>query len=135
MSGAGEENRNRELDIIVNGIKAMAMDLDVAVVLLSQMSRKADEHYGRPTMTHLRDSGAIEAAADQIAVLFTDWAHPLSKRTPEFQGYSELEIVAHRNGPQGVVPLEFIGKYQQMGDWMGPTPVHKKPVSIRARHR
>ena len=127
MSGAGEENRNRELDIIVNGIKAMAMDLDVAVVLLSQMSRKADEHYGRPTMTHLRDSGAIEAAADQIAVLFTDWAHPLSKRTQEFQGYSELEIVAHRNGPQGVVPLEFIGKYQQMGDWMGPTPVHKKP--------
>ena len=111
----------------VNGIKAMAMDLDVAVVLLSQMSRKADEHYGRPTMTHLRDSGAIEAAADQIAVLFTDWAHPLSKRTQEFQGYSELEIVAHRNGPQGVVPLEFIGKYQQMGDWMGPTPVHKKP--------
>ena len=127
MSGAGEENRNRELDIIVNGIKAMAMDLDVAVVLLSQMSRKADEHYGRPTMTHLRDSGAIEAAADQIAVLFTDWAHPMSKRTQEFQGYSELEIVAHRNGPQGVVPLEFIGKYQQTGDWMGPTPVHKKP--------
>lgn len=127
MSGAGEENRNRELDIIVNGIKAMAMDMDIAVVLLSQMSRKADEHYARPTMTHLRDSGAIEAAADQIAVLFTDWAHPLSKRTQEFQGYSELEIVAHRNGPQGVVPLEFVGKYQQMGDWMGPTPVHKKP--------
>ena len=132
MSGAGEENRNRELDIIVNGIKAMAMDLDVAVVLLSQMSRKADEHYGRPTMTHLRDSGAIEAAADQIAVLFTDWAHPLSKRTQEFQGYSELEIVAHRNGPQGVVPLEFIGKYQQMGDWIGPQPVHTKSATAPA---
>lgn len=132
MSGAGEENRNRELDIIVNGIKAMAMDLDVAVVLLSQMSRKADEHYGRPTMTHLRDSGAIEAAADQIAVLFTDWAHPLSKRTQEFQGYSELEIVAHRNGPQGVVPLEFVGKYQQMGDWIGPPPVHAKPTTTPA---
>lgn len=132
MSGAGEENRNRELDIIVNGIKAMAMDLDVAVVLLSQMSRKADEHYGRPTMTHLRDSGAIEAAADQIAVLFTDWAHPLSKRTQEFQGYSELEIVAHRNGPQGVVPLEFVGKYQQMGDWIGQPPVHTKPAAAPA---
>jgi len=129
MSGAGEENRNRELDIIVNGIKAMAMDLDIAVVLLSQMSRKADEHYGRPTMTHLRDSGAIEAAADQIAVLFTDWAHPLSKRTQEFQGYSELEIVAHRNGPQGVVPLEFVGKYQQIGDWFGQLPTHKAAAS------
>ena len=133
MAGAGEENRNRELDIIVNGIKAMAMDLGIAVVLLSQMSRKADEHYARPTMTHLRDSGAIEAAADQIAVLFTDWAHPLSKRLPEFQGYSELEIVAHRNGPQGVIPLEFVGKYQQMGDWIGDLPSRQKTTASAGR--
>lgn len=133
MAGAGEENRNRELDIIVNGIKAMAMDLGIAVVLLSQMSRKADEHYARPTMTHLRDSGAIEAAADQIAVLFTDWAHPLSKRLPEFQGYSELEIVAHRNGPQGVIPLEFVGKYQQMGDWIGDVPTRQKTTASAGR--
>ena len=133
MAGAGEENRNRELDIIVNGIKAMAMDLGIAVVLLSQMSRKADECYARPTMTHLRDSGAIEAAADQIAVLFTDWAHPLSKRLPEFQGYSELEIVAHRNGPQGVIPLEFVGKYQQMGDWIGDTPSRQKNTASAGR--
>lgn len=133
MAGAGEENRNRELDIIVNGIKAMAMDLGIAVVLLSQMSRKADEHYARPTMTHLRDSGAIEAAADQIAVLFTDWAHPLSKRLPEMQGYSELEIVAHRNGPQGVIPLEFVGKYQQMGDWIGDVPTRQKTTASAGR--
>lgn len=133
MAGAGEENRNRELDIIVNGIKAMAMDLGIAVVLLSQMSRKADECYARPTMTHLRDSGAIEAAADQIAVLFTDWAHPLSKRLPEFQGYSELEIVAHRNGPQGVIPLEFVGKYQQMGDWIGDVPTRQKTTASAGR--
>jgi len=122
MAGAGEENRNRELDVIVNGIKAMALDLGMAVIVLSQMSREADKHYGRPTMTHLRDSGAIEAAADQIGLLFTDWAHPMSKRTAPFQGYSELEIVAHRNGPQGVVPLHFIGQYQQIGDWMGDIP-------------
>ena len=133
MAGAGEENRNRELDIIVNGIKAMAMDLGIAVVLLSQMSRKADEHFARPTMTHLRDSGAIEAAADQIAVLFTDWAHPLSKRLPEFQGYSELEIVAHRNGPQGVIPLEFVGKYQKMGDWIGDVPTRQKTTASAGR--
>lgn len=133
MAGSGEENRNRELDIIVNGIKAMAMDLGIAVVLLSQMSRKADEYYARPTMTHLRDSGAIEAAADQIAVLFTDWAHPLSKRLPEFQGYSELEIVAHRNGPQGVIPLEFVGKYQQMGDWIGDVPTRQKTTASAGR--
>jgi replicative DNA helicase len=126
MQGAGEDNRNRELDVISNGLKALALDLDIGLVLLSQMSRKADEHYGRATMTHLRDSGAIEAAADQIALLFTDHAHPLSKRKPEFQGFSELEIVAHRNGPQGLVPLQFIGQYQQIGDWMGDIPQHRK---------
>lgn len=122
MAGAGEESRNRELDVIVNGIKAMALDLGMAVIVLSQMSREADKHYGRPLMTHLRDSGAIEAAADQIALLFTDWAHPMSKRLPNFQGYSELEIVAHRSGPQGIVPLNFVGQYQQIGDWMGDIP-------------
>ncbi|CAN7704119.1 AAA family ATPase [Acidovorax sp. LjRoot66] len=122
MDGAGEENRNRELDVIVNGIKGLAMDLDCAVVLLSQLSREADKHYGRPVMTHLRDSGAIEAAADQIAMLFTDHKHPMSKKLPALKGYAELEIVAHRNGPQGVIPLELIGKYQQFGDWMGENP-------------
>ncbi|MDP3230707.1 MAG: DnaB-like helicase C-terminal domain-containing protein [Acidovorax sp.] len=122
MAGGGEESRNRELDVIVNGIKAMAMDLDFAVVLLSQMSRKADEHYGRPQMTHLRDSGAIEAAADQVALLFNDWAHPMSKKLDKFKGFCELEVVAHRNGPQGLVPLRLIGEYQQIGDWMGEVP-------------
>lgn len=132
MAGAGEENRNRELDVIVNGIKALALDLQIGVVVLSQMSRKADEHYGRPTMSHLRDSGAIEAAADQIALLFTDWAHPSSKREAAFQGFSELEIVAHRNGPQGLVPLHFNGSRQQIADWDGPVPTRlatSKPVS------
>lgn len=133
MAGAGEENRNRELDVIVNGIKALALDLQIGVVVLSQMSRKADEHYGRPTMSHLRDSGAIEAAADQIALLFTDWAHPLSKRESAFEGYSELEVVAHRNGPQGLVPLHFNGKYQQITDWEGAPP--SRPANAKSASR
>ena len=131
MQGAGEDNRNRELDVIANGLKALAMDLGIGVVLLSQMSRKADEHYGRPTMTHLRDSGAIEAAADVVAVLFTDHAHPLSPKHEAFAGYSELEIVAHRNGPQGLVPLQFRGEYQQIADWQGAPP--SKPDKAQAQ--
>lgn len=133
MAGGGEESRNRELDVIVNGIKAMALDLDFAVVLLSQMSRKADEHYGRPQMTHLRDSGAIEAAADQVALLFNDWAHPMSKKLAQFKGYCELEIVAHRNGPQGLVPLQLIGELQQMGDWIGDIPKRLSEPDSAAR--
>ena len=78
----------------------------------------------------------IEAAADQIALLFTDHAHPMSTKDPDFLGYSQLEIAAHRNGPTGVVPLEFIGKYQQIGDWMGDIPKRlaepEKPMVRRA---
>lgn len=122
MQGASEETRNRELDVIANGIKQLAMDLDCAAVLLSQMTREADKSYCRPIMTFLRDSGAIEAAADQIALLHTDHAHPMSKKLPQFAQFSELEIVAHRNGPKGLVPLRFIGEYQQFGDWDGLLP-------------
>lgn len=135
MAGAGDENRARDLDITINGIKDMAMDLEMAAVVLSQMNRSADQHYGRPTMTHLRESGAIEAAADQIALLFTDWAHPLSKRLPEFKDFAELEIVAHRNGPQGVVPLLFAKQYQQMHDWDGPVPQRPVTASFGANGR
>jgi replicative DNA helicase len=133
MQGGAEDNRNRELDVIANGLKALAMDLQIGVILLSQMSRKADEHYMRPTMTHLRDSGAIEAAADQVAVLFTDHAHPLSPKHDNFAGYSELEIVAHRNGPQGLVPLHFAGMYQQIGDWEGALPVQPTKAAGQTR--
>lgn len=122
MQGAGEDNRNRELDVISNGLKALAMDLQIAVVVLSQMSRKADESYHHPTMTYLRDSGAIEAAADQIALLFTDHAHPMSTKADNFAGYSQLEIVAHRNGGTGIVPLHFQGRYQKIDDWGGDIP-------------
>lgn len=122
MQGAGEDNRNRELDVISNGLKALALDLQIGVVVLSQMSRKADETYHHPTMTYLRDSGAIEAAADQIALLFTDHAHPMSHKSDNFRGFSQLEIVAHRNGGTGIVPLNFIGQYQQISDWDGAIP-------------
>lgn len=123
MQGAGEDNRNRELDVISNGLKALALDLQVAVIVLSQMSRKADESYHHPTMTYLRDSGAIEAAADQIALLFTDHAHPMSIKADNFARYSQLEIVAHRNGGTGLVPMHFVGQYQQISDWDLPIPV------------
>ncbi len=131
MQGAGEDNRNRELDVISNGLKALAMDLQIGVVVLSQMSRKADESYHHPTMTYLRDSGAIEAAADQIALLFTDHAHPMSQKTDNFKGYSQLEIVAHRNGGTGVVPLHFQGMYQQIGDWGAPIPERQTSRTTR----
>ncbi|MBO9650256.1 MAG: AAA family ATPase [Variovorax sp.] len=120
--GGGEDNRNRELDVIANGLKALAGDLDLACILLSQLNRKADEHFAPPTMTHLRDSGAIEAAADAVALMFTPNMHPLSRKEPEFAGYSEVHLVAHRSGATGLVPLSFHAPFQQLSDWRGPRP-------------
>lgn len=120
-------------------MRGIARVFDVSRPTLTQwkMSRKADETYHHPTMTYLRDSGAIEAAADQIVLLFTDTAHPLSpnKKNPAFGGYSQLEIVAHRNGATGFLPLYFVGKYQQVSDWEGAVPTHSVASSSKPKPR
>lgn len=113
MCGDGA-NRNAELDAISNGLKAMAMEFKVGVVLLSQLNRKADERSGPPVMGDLRDSGAIEAAADLIGMLYRDCVR---NATPDNQRHAQLEIVAQRNGPAGTVHLRFVGEYQQFSDW------------------
>jgi replicative DNA helicase len=113
MAGEGD-NRNAELDRISNGLKAMGMEFNVGVVLLSQLSRKADERSGPPVMSDLRDSGAIEAAADLIAMLYRD---TVRNPTDENKQHAQLEIVAQRNGPAGTVHLRFIGEHQRFIDW------------------
>lgn len=120
MAGDGD-NRNQELDRISNGLKAMAGEFGVTVVLLSQLSREADKRSGAPVMTDLRDSGAIEAAADIIALLFREYAHPMGNRGDEWKHHAQLEIV-QRNGAPGHISLHFSGEYQRFSDWDGPMP-------------
>lgn len=127
MSGNGE-NRNRELDDIANGLKAMAGEFKVAVILLSQMSREADKRHGPPVLTDLRDSGAIEAAADVIALLYREFAHPLGQHTEDFRQHAQLEII-QRNGAPGSINLTFNGEFQQFSDWEGPAPF--RPMTRR----
>lgn len=123
MSGEGD-NRNSELDRIANGLKALAGEFKVAVILLSAMSREADKRHGPPVMTDLRDSGAIEAAADVIALLYREFAHPLGQHTEDWRNHAQLEIV-QRNGAPGSINLWFSGEYQQFADWEGHTPLRK----------
>jgi replicative DNA helicase len=129
MAGDGE-NRNRELDDIANGLKAMAGEFKVAVVLLSQMSREADKRRGPPVLTDLRDSGAIEAAADVIALLYREFAHPLGQHTEDWKYHAQLELI-QRNGAPGTINLRFDGEYQQFSDWDQPVPFRK--VSTRGQ--
>lgn len=127
MAGDGE-NRNRELDEIANGLKAMAGEFKVAVILLSQMSREADKRRGPPVLTDLRDSGAIEAAADVIALLYREFAHPLGQHTEDWRYHAQLELI-QRNGAPGTINLNFNGEFQQFSDWVGQTPF--RPASKR----
>ena len=129
MVGDGD-NRNAELDAISNGLKAMAMELKVGVVLLSQLNRKADERSGPPVMGDLRDSGAIEAAADLIGMLYRDCVR---NATPDNQRHAQLEIVAQRNGPAGTVHLHFVGEFQQFCDWPSDEPIpHRRAARAAA---
>jgi replicative DNA helicase len=118
MTGEGA-NRNIELGQISNGLKGMAKSLDVGVILLSQLSRKADERPGAPQMSDLRDSGDIEGAADFIGLL---WRPYMRHPTEENKHYAELHIAKQKNGPTGSVHLSFDGAYQQFGRWSGPIP-------------
>lgn len=124
MVGDGD-NRNQELDRISNGLKAMAGEFDVWVIVLSQLSREADKRHGAPVMTDLRDSGAIEAAADVIGLLYREYAHPLGERSDDWKHHAQLELV-QRNGSPGTVSLYFSGEFQRFEDWSGPPPSKTK---------
>lgn len=118
MTGPGD-NRNLELGRIANGLKAMAKELGVGVILLSQLNRDVDKRLGPPQMSDLRDSGDIEGAADLIGLLHREY-----KRNPTEANkhHAELHVVKHKNGATGVVDLFFDGAFQRFADWDGPPP-------------
>ncbi len=99
------ESRQVEISKISGSLKALAMELKVPVIALSQLSRKLEERTDkRPMMSDLRESGSIEQDADTIIMLFREWIHDKTK--PE-KG-AEINVVKQRNGPTGGCPLVFL---------------------------
>lgn len=120
------ETRNRELGDIANGLKKAAKDFGIGVVLLSQLTRKADERSGPPQMSDLRESGDIEGAADVIAMLYREHVR---KPTPENKHYAELHVCKNKNGQTDTLALHFDGAYQRFGNWDGPRPYGARRAS------
>jgi replicative DNA helicase len=105
----GMENRQQEISEISRSLKALARELSVPVVAISQLSRAVESRTDhRPQLSDLRESGAIEQDADVVVlILREEYYNP----SPENQGIAEVIIAKQRNGPVGSLKLAFIKEY------------------------
>jgi replicative DNA helicase len=121
MSGGGRryENRTQEVSAISRGLKALAKELAVPVIALSQLSRAPESRGGdhRPQLSDLRESGSIEQDADVVAFIFREEVY--KQDDPDLQGKAELIIAKQRNGPTGRVNLAFLKNSTRFESMLG----------------
>ncbi|MBI2311026.1 MAG: replicative DNA helicase [Betaproteobacteria bacterium] len=121
MSGAGSkdrENRATELSEISRSLKALAKELGVPVMALSQLNRAIDARTEkRPLLSDLRESGAIEQDADVIMFIYRDEFY--NEDSPK-KGIAEIIVGKQRNGPVGKVELTFLKEYTRFENYADP---------------
>ncbi len=109
MSGRGRnENRNQEVSQISRGLKLLAKELRVPMIVLSQLSRASETRQGdhKPILSDLRDSGSIEQDADLVAFIYREEVYKPDRE--DLRGLADLLLAKQRNGPIGRVPLVFL---------------------------
>ncbi|MBR8142109.1 replicative DNA helicase [Burkholderia vietnamiensis] len=126
MQGEGV-NRNAEIEGISRGLKALAKELNVAVIALAQLNRQVEQRANRtPQLSDLRDSGSIEQDAD--AVLFIhreEIANP--NCGAQWHGFAQLRLAKFRHGRTGDVPLTYRGEFTRFENHAGVWPTQNEP--------
>jgi replicative DNA helicase len=105
------ESRQQEISEISRSLKALAKELNIPVIAVSQLSRKTEERTGnRPQLSDLRESGAIEQDADLILFIYRDEVYNRAEDNPN-RGKAEVIIGKQRNGPIGKIEMAFLDKF------------------------
>ena len=112
----GSDNRQQEISEISRSLKALARELSVPLIAISQLSRAVEQRSDhRPQLSDLRESGAIEQDADLVILLLREeYYNP----TEENKGVAETIIAKQRNGPVGSINLTFVGEYMRFENLM-----------------
>jgi len=113
------ERRDLEISEMSRSLKALAKELHIPVIALSQLNRKVEERTSkRPVLSDLRESGAIEQDADIILFIYREALYN-KEIDPEKRRLAELIIAKQRNGPTGSVNLTFFEEVTRFTDWSG----------------
>jgi replicative DNA helicase len=123
MTGRGRfENRTLELASISRSLKGLAKELNVPIVVLSQLSRAPEARSDkRPQLSDLRESGALEQDADVVVLIFREEMYKHDDQPSENDGIAELIVAKQRNGPTGTVKLAFLREQTRFANLMKGT--------------
>ena len=118
MSGADAEKRHAQIEEITRGLKALAKELNAAIVLLSQLSRKT-ENARRPKLSDLRDSSSVEQDADVVLFIHRE---DVDDPATQWKGYADIHVAKNRQGQLGRIGATYIGHQVRFESFTGMLP-------------
>jgi replicative DNA helicase len=141
-SKQAESSREREVAEISSGIKGLAKELGIPIMILAQLNRgpegRAGKNAGMPRMSDLRESGSIEQDADMIGLLYRHAYYAQDAEAKQEQaGRAQLDLAKNRNGETGIVPLTFIPELTRFETGLPyvPPPQSQEPPSRFDKNR